>query len=129
MGRPDVASIREIIISKPSVTPLSPPRKSVTKVAFHRLEMDPILDVYGRLVQSGQARDYAIGMYPDRAIFAIFRRAAEQPTYRVEKVPALAARQGAYVVYGSAGQVLKRGHDLRTVLRVFDSRKFDVIST
>lgn len=97
-------------------------------MAFHRTEMSPILDVYGRLVQSGQAKDYAIGMYKDRAIFAIYRRTAEQPTWRIEKVPALANRQGAYVAYGSAGQVLKRGQDVRTVLKVFDSRKFDVIS-
>ncbi|MEO0786096.1 MAG: DUF2794 domain-containing protein, partial [Pseudomonadota bacterium] len=54
---------------------------------------------------------------------------AESPTYRIEKVPALANRQGAFAVYGSAGQVLKRGHDLKSVLRVFDSRKFDVISS
>lgn len=97
-------------------------------MAFHRTEMSLILDVYGRMVQSGQARDYAIGMYKDRAIFAIYRRAAEQPTYRIEKIPVLANRQGAFVVFGSAGQVLKRGHDLRTVLKVFEGRKFDVIS-
>ena len=110
------------------MTPLQPKNAPKIKVAFHRTEMSPILDVYGRLVQSGQARDYAIGMHKDRAIFAIYRRAAEQPTYRIEKIPALANRQGAFVVFGSAGQVLKRGQDLRSVLRVFDSRKFDVIS-
>ena len=110
------------------MTPLNQARPQTFKVAFHRTEMSPILDVYGRLVQSGQARDYAIGMYKDRAIFAIYRRAAEQPTWRIEKVPALANKQGAYVVYGGAGQVLRRGQDVRTVLRVFESRKFDVIS-
>lgn len=118
----------EANITKASVTRIKPVAKHTAKTAFHRTEMSPILDVYGRLVQSGQARDYAIGMFPDKAVFAIFRRAAEQPTYRIEKVPALASRQGAFAVYGSAGQVLKRGHDLKTVLRVFDSRKFDVIS-
>jgi len=111
------------------VTPLQPGNAPKIKVAFHRTELSPILDVYGRLVQSGAARDYAIGMHKDRAIFAIFRRAAESPTYRIEKVPALANRQGAFAVYGSAGQVLKRGHDLKSVLRVFDSKKFDVISS
>lgn len=103
-------------------------RKSTTeKIAFHRIEMNEILNVYGRLVRVGEARDYAIGMHPDRAIFAIYRRAAEQPTWRVEKVPALANRQGAYAVYGAAGQVLRRGRELRTVLRVFDKRRFDVV--
>ncbi|MEL6386767.1 MAG: DUF2794 domain-containing protein [Pseudomonadota bacterium] len=97
------------------------------KVAFHRVELNQILNVYGRLVRVGEARDYAIGMHPDRAIFAMYRRATEQPTWRVEKIPALANRQGAYAVFGSAGQVLRRGRDLSTVLRVFEKRRFDVV--
>ncbi len=89
--------------------------------------MNEILNVYGRLVRVGEARDYAIGMHADRAIFAIFRRAAEQPTWRIEKVPALANRQGAFAVYGAEGQVLRRGRELANVLRVFDKRRFEVI--
>lgn len=85
------------------------------------------MNVYGLLVRTGEARDYGIGMGKDRAVFAIYRHAAEQPTWRIEKVPALANKQGAYVVYGSVGQVLKRGHDLENVLKVFDKKKFQVI--
>jgi len=85
------------------------------------------MDVYGRMVRTGEAKDYGIGMLKDRAIFAIYRRAAEQATWRIEKVPALASRQGAYAVYGSAGQVLKRGHDLAAVLKVFDKKRFSVV--
>ena len=97
------------------------------KVAFQRPELNRIMNVYGLLVRTGEARDYGIGMGKDRAVFAIYRRAAEQPTWRIEKVPALANKQGAYVVYGSAGQVLKRGHELENVLRVFDKKKFQVV--
>jgi hypothetical protein len=97
------------------------------KVAFQKAEMQPILDVYGRLVIAGEARDYAIGMESDVAIFAIFRRHAENPTWRIEKEPALASRQGQYAVYGSAGQILRRGRDLKQVLRVFDSRRFTIV--
>lgn len=97
------------------------------KVAFQRPELNRIMNVYGLLVRTGEARDYGIGMGKDRAVFAIYRRAAEQPTWRIEKIPALSNKQGAYVVYGSAGQVLKRGKDLENVLRVFDKKKFQVI--
>ena len=90
--------------------------------------MSAILDVYGKIVMAGQARDYAIGMFDDYAVFAIFRRHAEAPTWRIEKVPALRNQQGAYVVYGSQDQVLKRGHEIKTVLKVFETRKFDVIN-
>lgn len=97
------------------------------KVVFHRRELQPILNVYGKMVMAGEARDYAIGMEKDVAIFAIFKRHAEKPTYRIEKQPALAHMQGQYVIYGSFGQVLKRGRELPAVLRVFDARRFQVI--
>ena len=97
------------------------------KVAFQKAEMQPILDIYGRLVSAGEARDYAIGMEKDVAIFAIFRRHAENPTWRIEKEPALANRQGQYAVYVSAGQILRRGRELKQVLRVFDTRRFTVV--
>lgn len=109
-----------------SVTRLQP--SNPPKVAFHRTEMSRILDVYGRMVMAGQAKDYAIGMFRDHAVFAIFRRHAEAPTWRIEKVPAMRTQQGAFVVYGSQNQVLKRGHDIAQVLRVFETRRFDVIN-
>lgn len=96
-------------------------------VAFQKSELQPILDVYGRLVIAGEARDYSIGYGADIATFAIFRRHAESPTWRIEKEPALANRQGQYAVYGSGGQVLRRGRELKQVLRVFDSRKFTIV--
>jgi hypothetical protein len=100
----------------------------VPTIWFERPEMDAILSVYGRLVASGEARDYGIGMLPDRAIFAIYRRTAEAPTWRIEKIPALARRQGAFVITGSAGQVLKRGFTIASVLSVFAARRFQVVS-
>ena len=110
-----------------SVTHLQQPH--APKIAFHRTEMSSILDIYGKMVMAGLAKDYAIGMHSDRAIFAIFRRHAEAPTWRIEKVPALRNQQGAFIVYGSQDQILKRGHDIKSVLKVFETRKFEVINT
>ncbi len=89
-------------------------------VAFERRELNQILSVYGRKVASGEWRDYAIDMFRDRAVFSVFRRASEVPLYRVIKSPALARKQGAYQVVAASGQILKRGHELRHVLRIFD---------
>lgn len=106
--------------------PASPPPARAV-VFFDRRELDALLRVYGRQVAAGEWRDYAIDGLQDAAVFSVFRRAAEQPAYRVEKRPALARRQGAWAVYGQAGVVLRRGHELGQVLRVFDSRKFTVV--
>lgn len=89
-------------------------------VAFTRRELDRILDLYGRMVTSGEWRDYAIDFLKDRAVFSIFRRASEVPIYRIEKAPKLARRQGAYSVISATGLILRRGHELERVLLAID---------
>ncbi|KIC44971.1 hypothetical protein RA28_10715 [Ruegeria sp. ANG-S4] len=91
-------------------------------VAFDRREMSQILSVYGRMVAAGEWRDYGISNLRDTAVFSIFRRTAEHPIYRVEKHPRLRLRQGMYSVVGMDGRILKRGHDLRAVLRVLERK-------
>ncbi len=92
------------------------------RVSFHRTELSVILGLYGRMVAAGLWRDYGLSMLRDVAIFSVFRHTAEQPLYRIEKRPKLAARQGQYAVIALDGRILKRGDDLATVLRVFDRK-------
>ena len=92
------------------------------EVGFDRKELNIILRVYGRMVAAGEWRDYAMARMRDLAVFAVFRRTAETPLYRIEKRPKLRNRQGLYAVVGMDGQVLRRGHDLDQVLKVFEKR-------
>lgn len=71
---------------------------------------------------AGEWRDYGISSLRDVAVFSVFRRTAENPLYRIEKRPRLRNKQGLYSVVGMDGQILKRGHDLRTVLRVLERK-------
>jgi hypothetical protein len=91
-------------------------------VTFNRRELDQILRIYGNKVADGEWRDYAIDMLRDRAVFSVFKRAAEVPLYRIEKNPKLARKQGAWCVTNAGGQILKRGHELAAVLRMFEAR-------
>jgi hypothetical protein len=103
-------------------TPFPTAQKIPEEVAFHRTELNIILSLYGRMVAAGEWRDYGISHLRDMAVFSIFRRAAENPLYRIEKRPKLRNKQGMYVVIGMDGQILKRGHDLKTVLRVLERK-------
>ena len=97
-------------------------------VHFDRTELDRLLQLYGVFVAAGEWKDYAIDGLSDRAVFSVFRRTAEAPAYAVEKQPRLRARQGQWAVLGPAGQVLKRGHELGQVLRVFDRQKLRLVT-
>ncbi|KKC35172.1 hypothetical protein WH87_18375 [Devosia epidermidihirudinis] len=89
-------------------------------VPFDRMELTLILSVYGRKVGQGEWRDYAMDFLRERALFSIYARVSERPLYVVEKAPKLRNKQGQYSVINQQGRILKRGHDLRQVLRVLD---------
>jgi hypothetical protein len=92
------------------------------QITFDRLELGRILTVYGRMVAAGEWRDYALDFLEDVAVFSIFRRAAEFPLFRIEKRPRLRGKQGQYCVIAAGGVILKRGHDLTQVLKIFDKK-------
>lgn len=92
------------------------------KVAFDRRELGVILGLYGRMVAAGEWRDYGMSFLKDVAVFSVFRRTAETPIYTIEKRPKLRGRQGMYAVIGMDGRILKRGADLRVVLRVLERK-------
>jgi hypothetical protein len=96
------------------------------RVTFNRLELNRILNLYGRMVADGEWRDYAIDFLKDRAVFSVFRRASEVPLYRIEKDPRLARKQGMYSVISATGLILRRGHELERVLLAID-RKLAVV--
>ncbi len=91
-------------------------------VSFQRKELNLILSCYGAMVSKGEWRDYAIDMGVSAAQFAIFRHSSEQPLYRIEKIPALAKKQGMYQLFGTDGRILKRGHELKALLKFFDKK-------
>jgi hypothetical protein len=98
------------------------PARVPNQVGFERFELSRILDLYGRMVAAGEWRDYAMDFTRDTATFAAFRRTAEVPQMRLEKRPALRAKQGMWTLFGEHGQVLKRGHELANVLAPLERR-------
>ena len=112
-----------------NLTPIYPQNgsKLPQTVFYRRSELNIILSLYGRMVSAGEWRDYGISSLRDVAIFSVFRRTAEQPLYRIEKRPKLRNKKGEYAVIGMDGQILKRGHNLKTVLHVLERKLIRVV--
>ncbi|WP_138381038.1 DUF2794 domain-containing protein [Luteithermobacter gelatinilyticus] len=100
---------------------------SPQQIFFTREELQHILNIYGRMVSAGHWKDYAMQAGKEQACFAIFQRASERPLYRITKTPKLERKQGAYALISAQGQILKRGHDLRQLLKYFDRKFFKLI--
>ena len=99
-------------------------RTKCEPVAFDRKELGAILNIYGQMVAQGKWKDYAIDMLPERAVFSVFRQATQTPLYQINKRPDMRGKQGQFSVVAPGGLIMKRGNDLKTVLRVFDKVRF-----
>ena len=96
-------------------------------VSFQKPELTIILSLYGRMVAAGEWRDYGISSLKEVAIFSVFKRTAENPIYKIEKRPKLRNRQGEYAVVGIDGQLVKRGHDLKSVLGILERKLIKLV--
>ena len=85
-------------VQPPTPFPLS--ERLHEQVSFDRHELSAILTLYGRMVAMGEWRDYGISNLRDLAVFAVFRRTAETPLYRIEKRPSCAASRGCMRSWG-----------------------------
>ena len=94
-----------------------------------QVELNRILDLYGRKVAAGEWRDYAIDFLKDRAVFSVFRRASEVPLYRIEKNPKLARKQGArgfelraaMSIHRAASGAKRRKQSVEALRRLYDT--------
>ena len=103
-------------------TPFPKSERLPERIAFDRAELAIIMGLYGRMVAAGEWRDYAMSFLRDVAVFSVFRRTAEHPLYRIEKRPKMRGKQGQYSAIGMDGRILKRGNDLKAVLRVLEKK-------
>jgi hypothetical protein len=110
-----------------NVTPFPSQGTATGQTGFERLELQRIMDLYGRMVTAGHWRDYAIDLGRDAAVFSAFRRSAERPEYRIEKRPSLRNRQGMWALIGEAGNILKRGAELQGILAPIERRLLKVV--
>lgn len=110
-----------------NVTPFPSQAANPGQTGFDRLELQRIMDLYGRMVSAGHWRDYAIDLGCDAAVFSAFRRSAERPEYRIEKRPSLRHRQGMWALIGEAGNILKRGAELQGVLAPVERRLLKIV--
>ena len=97
------------------------------KVSFDKNELGKILNIYGKMVASGEWRDYAISTFKDFSIFSIYRHSSEHPIYKVKKMSKNSNKREVFSVIAMDGKILKRGNDLSSVLKPLEAKLFKIV--
>ena len=95
--------------------------------SFNKSELNEILNIYGIFVSNGQWKDYGISTEKEKATFYIFKNSSENPIYIIEKNTKLSKKNQLFTIKFNCGKILKRGNNLRNVLKIFNRSLLKII--
>ena len=86
------------------------------KLFFERSELKIILDLYAKMVSSGNWKDYGLSISGKQVSFSVFKNAAEKAIYKICKNFKPSNKNLKYLITDSKGKILKNSGELKNLL-------------
>ena len=87
------------------------------KLFFERTELKIILDLYAKMVSSGNWKDYGLSISGKQVSFSVFKNAAEKAIYKICKNFKPSNKNLKYLITDTNGKILKNSFELRELLK------------
>ena len=87
------------------------------KLFFERTELKIILDLYAKMVSSGNWKDYGLSISGKQVSFSVFKSAAERAIYKICKNFKPSNKNLKYLITDTNGKILKNSFELKILLR------------
>ena len=99
------------------------------KLFFERAELKIILDLYAKMVSSGNWKDYGLSISGKQVSFSVFKNAAEKAIYKICKNFKPSNKNLKYLITDTNGKILKNSYDLKILLNKVDWKKIQDLSS
>ena len=86
------------------------------EVFFLKLELQTILNLYGKMVSNGSWKDYGVSINPREISFDIYQRASEKPIYKILKNLKPKNYNEKFTIKDKHGNILEKSSDLLNLI-------------
>ena len=93
------------------------------KLFFERTELKIILDLYAKMVSSGNWKDYGLSISGKQVSFSVFKNAAENAIYKICKNFKPQNKNLKYLITDTNGRILKNSFDIKKLVNNIDWKK------
>ena len=93
------------------------------KLFFERTELKIILDLYAKMVSSGNWKDYGLSISGKQVSFSVFKNAAEKAIYKICKNFKPSNKNLRYLITDTNGKILKNSFELKNLLKNTDWKR------
>ena len=93
------------------------------KYFFEKKELKIILDLYAKMVSSGNWKDYGLSISGKQVSFSVFKNAAEKAIYKICKNFKPSNKNLKYLITDNRNRIIKNSDNLEKLLKDIDWKK------
>tara|TARA_Y100000590_G_C15597372_1_gene968585 strand:- start:240 stop:581 length:342 start_codon:yes stop_codon:yes gene_type:complete len=97
-------------------------------IFFKKKELKLILNLYAKMVSSGEWKDYGLTITKREISFNVYRRTSEYPAYKITKNLNPKRENDRYLIKDSNNKIIKSSENLNNLIRKVIWEKFKLVN-
>ena len=98
------------------------------EIFFNKHELQLILNLYAKMVASGEWKDYGLSISKKEVSFNVYHRTAEFPAYKITKSLKPKNKNEKYIIKDSKNNVINNSEDLQILVGKVIWKKFKLVN-
>jgi len=97
-------------------------------IFFNKLELQIILNLYAKMVSSGEWKDYGLNISKKEVSFNIYRRTSEFPAYKITKNLKPRNENEKYLIKDAKNKIINNSENLENLIKKIIWKKFKLVN-
>ena len=97
-------------------------------IFFNRKELKIILNLYAKMVSSGEWKDYGLSISKKEVSFNVYHRSSEFPAYRITKNLKPKNKSDKYLVIDNQNKIINNSENLQELIKKIIWKKFKLVN-
>ena len=97
-------------------------------IFFNKIELQLILNLYAKMVSSGEWKDYGLTITKREVSFNVYYRASEFPVYRITKNLKPKNKNENYLIKDSQNKAINNSENLQNLIKKIIWKKFKLVN-
>ena len=102
--------------------------KKKQDIFFDRNELNLILNLYAKMVSSGEWKDYGITILKKEVSFNVYHRTSDFPAYKITKNLKPKNENEKYLIKDSQNNIINKSENLQNLIRKVIWKKFKLVN-
>ncbi len=97
-------------------------------IFFNKIELKLILNLYAKMVSSGEWKDYGLSSAKKEVSFNVYHRASEYPVYRITKNLKPKKESEKYIIKDSSNKIINNSSNLESIINKIFWKKLKLVN-